>query len=336
MATLLDTDLIPPRERAEAFRTAMVAASGSTTVELEQPRGGVSGRMQLWSLGTSRIFTAASTGLSLSRGSQAAREAFPEAVAIAVHGHGVGRHLTSTHQQLVRPGDLMVVDITRPFAFSWSGRGSSSSLQIPIGDLDLPLDTVQRSAEHLGRSACYGLVARHLSEITRDAERLSSGPGAAALGQATVQLVRALLVSACEGGPRRRAVLEQTLVTRARTYVDQHLRDPDLDADAVAAALGVSRRHLYRCCAASGLSLEQYIIAGRLEGARTELSGPAGRSRSIAATAFRWGFKDPTHFSRRFKAAYGLLPRDWLRQEPAPHHEPAARPRSTRPPGDRP
>lgn len=329
MGTLLDTDLLPPRERAEAFRTAMVAASGSTTVELEQPRGGVSGRVGLWSLGTARIFTAQSTGIALSRGPQAAREASPEAVAIAVHGLGLGRHVTGTHQQLVRPGDLMVVDITRPFDFSWSGHGSSSSLQIPMSDLDLPLDTVQRSAEHLERSPCYGLVARHLTEITRDAERLSSGPGAAALGQATVQLVRALLVSASEGEPGRQEVLEQTLVTRARAHVDQHLRDPDLDAEAVAAAIGVSRRHLYRHWAERGLSLEQYIIAGRLDGARDELRSPAGRSRSIAVIASRWGFKDPTHFSRRFKAAYGLLPRDWLRQAPA-RHEPGAGPRPPR------
>lgn len=133
-------------------------------------------------------------------------------------------------------------------------------------------------------------------------------------------------------------MLEQTLVTQARAYADQHLRDPDLDADAVAAALGISRRHLYRHCAESGLSLEQYIIAGRLDGARDELDSPAGRSRSIAVIASRWGFKDPTHFSRRFKAAYGLLPRDWLRQAqapaPAPGHDPAATPRSPRLRGD--
>ena len=26
-----------------------------------------------------------------------------------------------------------------------------------------------------------------------------------------------------------------------------------------------------------------------------------------------WGFKDPTHFARRFRAAYGLLPQEWRR-----------------------
>jgi AraC-like DNA-binding protein len=27
--------------------------------------------------------------------------------------------------------------------------------------------------------------------------------------------------------------------------------------------------------------------------------------------AQRWGFSNPTHFSRRFRATYGISPRDW-------------------------
>jgi AraC-like DNA-binding protein len=56
------------------------------------------------------------------------------------------------------------------------------------------------------------------------------------------------------------------------------------------------------------------VIGKRLEGAKAELGRrPSGRLRSIASVAYSWGFKDPTHFSRRFKAAYGTLPRDWRR-----------------------
>ena len=37
---------------------------------------------------------------------------------------GTGRHETGIRQRLVRTGDVMVVDVTRPFDFAWSGRGS--------------------------------------------------------------------------------------------------------------------------------------------------------------------------------------------------------------------
>ncbi|HEX6452329.1 MAG TPA: AraC family transcriptional regulator [Trebonia sp.] len=31
----------------------------------------------------------------------------------------------------------------------------------------------------------------------------------------------------------------------------------------------------------------------------------------MAAIARRWGFADSTHFSRRFRQAYGMSPREW-------------------------
>ena len=73
----------------------------------------------------------------------------------------------------------------------------------------------------------------------------------------------------------------------------------------------MSRRQLFRVCTSAGPSLEQLVIERRLEAAKAELAQVSGRSRTIASVALWWGFKDPTHFSRRFKTAFGMLPRDW-------------------------
>ena len=199
MAVLFDTAPLPPADRLEAFRTAMLDASGSTRIELDTAEG-VRGQMALWSFGRARVFTAASTGISMSRDARAARVASTEAVAVAVHGGGTGRHVTAAGQRMVRTGDLMVVDITRPFEFSWSGQGSSTSIQVPITDLDLPPDAVQRAADRLATSPLYGMVSRHLVELTRHADSLSAGPMAAALGESTAHLVRALLVGTEDAG----------------------------------------------------------------------------------------------------------------------------------------
>jgi AraC-like DNA-binding protein len=61
------------------------------------------------------------------------------------------------------------------------------------------------------------------------------------------------------------------------------------------------------------MPLSQWIITARLEGARRELARPGSRPGTVAATAHRWGFADSTHFSRRFRAAYGTSPRNWIR-----------------------
>jgi AraC-like DNA-binding protein len=313
MAVLLDTASLPEGDRYEAFRSAMLGTSGATQVELENKPGGITGRMELYSLGETRIFTAQSSGITMRRDHRTARGASPEAIAVAVHGTGVGRHQLADRQRLVRTGDVMVVDVTRPFDFAWSGQGSSTSMQIPIAELGLPLDTVQRAATRLESSPLYQIVSRHLVELTRDAEHLSAAPTAASLGEASVQLIRALLSGALDSDPGAHEVIEQTLLAQVRAYVRLHLREPALSAGDVAAALAVSRRQLFRICTSADFSLEQYVIGKRLEGAKAELARPSAASRSIARVALSWGFKDPTHFSRRFKAAYGMLPRDWRR-----------------------
>ena len=314
MAVLLDTHDVPTGDMPDAFRDAMLAASGSTRVELETGPGGVSARLDLWEFGAARIFTARSTGVTLVRDAMAARGASPEAVAIAVQGLGSGRQETSSGQLVVRSGELMMVDITRPFDFSWSGVGSSASLQVPIDDLGLPLRVVQRAAGRLRSSPLYRIVSRHVVDLTADADALSRSPVAADLGESSTHLVRALLADAAgPGDSRARDVVEETILSQVHAYVRQHLRDPMLAPESVAAALAVSRRHLFRVCRRAGLSLEQYIIGKRLEGARTELAAPSARPRPIASVAYSWGFKDPSHFSSRFRAAYGLLPSEWRR-----------------------
>ncbi|WP_443217637.1 helix-turn-helix domain-containing protein [Saccharothrix sp. CCNWYY140] len=59
--------------------------------------------------------------------------------------------------------------------------------------------------------------------------------------------------------------------------------------------------------------MEQWIISERLRGAREDLIRRTDRSRTIATIARRWGFGDPTHFTRRFRAAYGITPSEWRR-----------------------
>jgi AraC-like DNA-binding protein len=119
------------------------------------------------------------------------------------------------------------------------------------------------------------------------------------------------VTSAADDDRFSRPVMAETLVTRVQTYVGLHLSEPGLTPDVIARMHNVSLRQLYKSFARAGLSLEQWIIDQRLEAARSELSSPAGRRRPIAATARTWGFQDPSHFSRRFRDAYDMTPRDW-------------------------
>lgn len=313
MGFVLDTADIPPHERIDAVRAAMMEASAPCYVIHEDLDGGVRTRLEVWDLGAANIFIARSSGIRLHRTARQARQDAAPVVALSVQRRADGRHEQLGHRQVVPPGALLTVDLSAPYDFSWSGYGGAGCLQVPIDQIGLPVDVIRRAAANLRTSPLYDLVTNHVAQLVRDAERLSADPTADSLGHASIELARALLASAAHTEPHARTVLVETLLARIRAYVRQHLGDPDLGPATIAAAHSISVRHLYTICSGAGFSLEQWIIGERLRGAREELRRPESRHRTIAMVARRWGFSDPTHFTRRFRDAYGLAPGEWRR-----------------------
>jgi AraC-like DNA-binding protein len=308
---LLDTAAVPRDERVDAFRAAMGEASVPCRIDHDYPLGGVRASMHLWQFGPANLFTADSTGFRLLRTARHVRMEGTPVVALAVQTSGTGRFSQFGVDRVVAAGDLMLSDLTGPYSFAWSGWGGSRAFQVPHEQLGLPVDVVRRAAPRLTASPLYGLVRAHLRRLADRAEELSLDAGAAGLGLGTAELLRALLVSAAGDARLRRSVREDTLVARVLAYAREHLTDPDLTPERIARAHNVSVRLLYRACAEAEVSLEQWIIARRLEEARVALTAPSGRRRPIAAVARACGFADPSHFARRFRAAYGMSPRDW-------------------------
>ena len=50
---------------------------------------------------------------------------------------------------------------------------------------------------------------------------------------------------------------------------------------------------------------------------RAERRDPALRARPVSAIAMRWGLTNPAHFSRAFRAAYGIAPAEYRRMTTA-------------------
>ena len=132
----------------------------------------------------------------------------------------------------------------------------------------------------------------------------------AMIGRGTTELVRALIASAARDEAGAREAMTGSLMTRITTYLHRHLTEPDLSPARIARAHNISVRWLYDNWT-DELSVAQWIIRERLELARRELAGP--RTQSIATVARQCGFTDPAHFSRRFREAFGMSPREWRR-----------------------
>jgi AraC-like DNA-binding protein len=240
--------------------------------------------MDLWPLGKAHLFRSESSGMRMRQNERQARRGAPPIIALAVQERSVGRHEQFDDRRVVAAGDLMIVDLTAPFDFSWQTRGASRALQIPIAELGLPMDLIRDAAVRLHTSPLRQLIATHIVDLFRNADSISGNPCAVTVGAASIDLSRALLASAATGGTNQ-ATHRQTLLTQIREYVRQNIRDPDLSAAGIAKRHNISVRHLYSLCEQAEFSLEQWIIGRRLEGAFEELARRDAAQRSIAAIA---------------------------------------------------
>jgi AraC-like DNA-binding protein len=218
--------------------------------------------------------------------------------------------LTQAPGRLLRGGDLFVTDLWRPFEFFDQG-GENTAFYIPLDRLGLPRDYAAQAGQLLHVSPMAAQIQRHFRVLFRDADAISQSPAASMIGQATTDLVRAALVSAVDEEPFRSGDWGENLITVAKSYISQHLADPDLGAEAIARAMFISVRQVYKLWETEPRSLGQWVLERRLDAARRELTSPRRRNLTIAAIAGRWGFVDATHFSRRFRQAYGMSPREW-------------------------
>lgn len=312
MVLVIDTGALARRDRAEAMTAALADATGATGLTHEGAPSDAYLRMDQWRLGATALVRAACSGHTQTRTCRRPARDEEPVVVIGVQHRGGGAQVQDEVVTPLAPGRAYALVLSSgSFRHVSLGHTRTSNLLIRAGDLDLPLRLVTEARLRLPMSPVSRLVRSHVRSLVRSADDLEASSSLDAVEPATLQLVRALVASASGSTPYAEEALADTLVPRVRSYVLGHLRDRNLTPASIAAAHHVSTRQLYKACAAEQLRLEPWIIARRLEAAHDELGRPSNRRLTIAAVAAKWGFANSSHFSHRFREAYGITPREW-------------------------
>lgn len=310
---VLNTDHLPASDRVESYQAAVSANCSSSMVTFEDPAR-FRAALHVFDLGPAKVFNIDAHGNTLRRTPRMARQMNECSIVLALPMRTTNHLSWEREQAAYGPRDLMLVDVSAPYVYGWSGNGASYAFHIDVDQLGLPMDTIRHAARTLHRSPLYPLVRDHIAKVTQEAATIAGTAAAAQVGVASVALMHALIVSATDDDSTRlRDAMHISMAARVQTYVHHHLRDPDLSPASVAAANGLSVRSLYALYETLGVSLEQSIIEQRLDGARGDLISPRLAHRSIASVAREWGFTNPGYFSTRFRLQYGVTPRQWRR-----------------------
>jgi len=215
----------------------------------------------------------------------------------------------------LKSGDIALLDPRLPYTARFSSGSSLLVVKVPRRRLEA---RVGRAGSMIAR--CIkpepgenGLLSDFLALLPSHAQRLDLT--AATVAEQALDLLAAALAKA-SGLPSPGLSSGRRLVLlRLRSAIESNLTDPALSPAAVAATVGVSLRYANAVLAGENTSVARLIQTRRLERCRQALADAAQAHRLISDIAYRWGFSDMTHFGRRFKAAYGLLPNEYRKAQ---------------------
>ncbi|MEU4196861.1 helix-turn-helix domain-containing protein [Kribbella sp. NPDC026611] len=208
-----------------------------------------------------------------------------------------------------RPGDLGVVDLSRPMRCKYSSRRvilvTYPKLLSPLRTSEIDPFIGARISGEAGTAALVSGLVRQLPQHL-DADDGASG---ARIGGAVLDLIHAgLAAKADRPSAVSPEIHRRELLVRCRAYIEQNLADKTLSPAGVAAAHHISLRFLHRLFEPTGQGVAELIRRRRLDRARRDLLDPEQCGRPVAAIGASWGLADPGHFSRAFKREYGLPP----------------------------
>ena len=310
MVVLLNSDDLAPADRPAALEAIFAANEVPQRVRYVSAPGTVKHRLEMFRYGPDvHMMRNTGTGLLIDRGHRHVAAGAPEQLAVFFQQRGLGNLSREDSRRVYRAGEVGVIDTIQPYSWQ-SKRMDHFVMLIDNPGLGLSTEQLLLAGDRLNSSPLYDLAKAYFSRLCAGAGDLPTD-AMAALGRATAQLLRATVMSAV-GGAIAAASMEQTMFIRMTSYVDAHLHDPELSTAEIASAHFISVRHLYNVWVReTGQSPAGWIMNRRLERAATLMARSDRTALLISRVARECGFADLGHFSRRFRAAYGMTPTEW-------------------------
>ncbi|WP_283091700.1 helix-turn-helix domain-containing protein [Nocardiopsis sp. MG754419] len=267
-------------------------------------------------LGPVRVWAMGFDTAVLSRSARLVEESDPQSLNLCLLRHGAMETFQNDRLTSCAPDDLYPIDSSLPFEMRARNEGEPVAflgvevpkelLRVP-GGWNEPLPVGRLS----GRQGPGALLGGMLTSLLADPDPYhpSDGPR---LSVVVADLVSALFTPAGETEPRAAAGGgRDELLLRTQAYIRQHLDDPRLDPDRIAAAHHISTGYLHRVFRQEGRTVGRWIRDRRLERARRRLEDPAQHAVPVHRIAFDCGFAHPEVFSRTFRKEFGASPTEY-------------------------
>lgn len=311
MRKVFSTDDVHPRDRFDYWMSAVRQNIVNNDAEKVR-RGSFNAELHSASIGAIKLDRIRSSAVAVHHTSRHVAQISSDAVFVFAPLAGRKRIEQLGRQVCLGPGDFALVDPTLPIEGRFSDDCELLVLSIERQQLESRLGNVRAlttrpvsSTTPEGRLACgyLAMLPSYASGLCAAAERSAEAH--------VLDLIALSLQKATTGEVPRRSFAKSAVTTRLRAEIEARLPDLSLHPETVAGAAGVSLRYANAVLADENTSLTQLIQTRRLERCREALEDPEQDHRTVSEIARGWGFLDMTHFGRRFRSAYNMLPSEF-------------------------
>jgi AraC-like DNA-binding protein len=307
---------LPPRQRFDYWKHVLSDTFVPLEVSSPSGDGDFRGRLRGCDLGRLRLIDVLAETHTACRTPRLVRSTPAGCYKIGMQLRSTSVLTQDGRQARLGPGDFTFYDTDRPYTLALSESHRMLVLVFPHDMLGLPRPALARlTATTLpgaagGTATLIGPFLSRVADLLDEAD--SPGPGVGVrLAANVVDLLSTVLAERLDCVPADPDLSHRALMLRITGFIEGHLGEAGLSPAEIAAAHHISLRQLHKLFHARGTTVAGWIRQRRLEHCRRDLRDPVCLARPVAAVGARWGYPDPAHFSRLFKAAYGVGPRDY-------------------------
>lgn len=317
----MNNDVVMPNavrtlESRDISEFAELASDNFAPLHMETGRGrDFRGRIRGRQLGDTDVFDVRATQHHVVRGEHIAQRTPKQKYMLHLQMRGVGVIEQDGREAVLHPGDLAFYDSDKPYSLHLDDEFRNAILVFPQRLLALPAGVAQQftAITITGDAAVSDMVASMFRGLAVNMGTLPRH-SCARVSHGIVDLLVSALHRASGVTDDDASHFSGVSMREILAYIEDHLSDPELGPEQVAAANFVAVRTLHAYFRKAGTTTAAWIRSRRLELCREDLADPELDHLPVSAIMTRRGFVSLAHFSRLFKSVFGEAPTEFRRR----------------------
>lgn len=310
MLSAFDTQNIALPNRSKRWEEIISTTYFPLELEFKQPQH-FNGALTIWQLGPISLSLLSSESLLYRRTKQHLFKEGDENYLITIPIESEINFSQCGREVNCKPGGFILERSDEPYVFNYPHRNSLWVLKVKANTLRSRIREPDRFATlQFDAESSVGALFVDMIKLVPARYPVLDQEAKDVLGNQLIDLLVLSLKSDERSLGSNQSSVREAHLSRIESYIRNNLADPLLDPDQIANACGFSLRYLHALFRDTNQSVSQWIRCQRLEQCKQTLL-EVNTPLSIAEVAYRWGFNDQAQFSRLFKQAFGLTPRDY-------------------------